>query len=565
MVYLVPELKVLTSILLIFIIFHEVFKLIPVFFVQIIIDSLIANPDFTSNLPQLIGIFVALFLMVLLTAKSLHFVATRAAKIQTKLLRRTYDKLLSLPLKYHVKNNSGAQVSKITKAIRYAADLLWFCNNDIVPTIVQIVLTAIVLFFIKWEIGIVFLVFTPIIILTVNRTFQEVQPYREKYHDAMDKATAELSQSLINIQTVKAFANESFESSSQKDILKEYEKYTQMRASYETKSIIFRDSFTVFVRTCSIAMGVYYVMVGSLTVGSLVLLITLLEKAYLNIYRLGTVYSFMGDTYEGLANLRTILEQTTDLTEGTKKPGKKDIIVKNVFFAYEKTTVLSDISLTFPVNKRVAIIGKSGSGKTTLAKLLTRQYDPTKGNIFIGDITLPECKLESLRKKILYVSQHTEIFDRTIEENIKYGLKNATSKQVMDVAKKASAHEFIQSLPQGYKTLVGERGIKLSGGQQQRISIARALLANPDVIIFDETTSSLDTENEQIIQESIFSIRDKTIIIIAHRLSTIKHADIIIVMDEGKVVEVGSHSDLLKKGSIYNKMVELQKIGELRE
>ncbi|MFP4656686.1 MAG: ABC transporter ATP-binding protein, partial [Candidatus Woesearchaeota archaeon] len=228
--------------------------------------------------------------------------------------------------------------------------------------------------------------------------------------------------------------------------------------------------------------------------------------------------------------------------------------------------VLKDINLVIPEKKTTAIVGPSGSGKSTLVNLMMRHYDPIKGNIRLGGVDLRDIPLNHLRKEIAFVSQHTEIFDRTTHANIAYGRPNASRDKVIKAAKKANAHNFIKSFPQGYDTILGERGVRLSGGQKQRISIARALLSDADMIIFDEATSSLDSESEQEIQKAILKIKSKTIVVIAHRFSTIEHADKIVVMKSMKVVEQGTHSELLNKsGGLYKKMRELQKLGELRK
>ncbi len=213
----------------------------------------------------------------------------------------------------------------------------------------------------------------------------------------------------------------------------------------------------------------------------------------------------------------------------------------------------------------VAFVGHSGSGKSTIVKLLLRQYDVSRGKILVGGVDVVGIKRQDFKRRIAVVSQNVEIFNRSVLENIRFSFPKASRAQIISAARAAYAHEFISEFSSGYDTIVGEKGVRLSGGQKQRISIARALLCNPDVIIFDEATSSLDSESEQVIQNSIFSIaQKKTTVIVAHRLSTIRKADIIIVMDKGRIMEQGSYNDLVRRKGLFYKMVQLQGIGDLR-
>jgi ATP-binding cassette subfamily B protein/subfamily B ATP-binding cassette protein MsbA len=233
----------------------------------------------------------------------------------------------------------------------------------------------------------------------------------------------------------------------------------------------------------------------------------------------------------------------------------------NVNFEYRPgIPVIRDFSLTVPGGATVALVGPSGAGKTTITDLVARFYDPTSGAILLNGIDLRRLKLNSYRQLLAVVQQDTFLFDGTVRENIAYGLRGATDDAILDAARRANAHEFIDQLPQKYDTLIGERGFKLSGGQRQRLSIARAILANPQILILDEATSNLDTESEQLIQSSLADLfKNRTTFVIAHRLSTITHADVIVAMDEGRIVEVGTHESLMARQGLYFDMVERQR------
>jgi ATP-binding cassette subfamily B protein/subfamily B ATP-binding cassette protein MsbA len=222
--------------------------------------------------------------------------------------------------------------------------------------------------------------------------------------------------------------------------------------------------------------------------------------------------------------------------------------------------VLHNISLTVPAGKVVALVGPSGGGKTTLTDLVARFYDPTVGSVRINGIDLRDLRLGSYRNRLAIVPQETFLFDGTVKENIAYGARGASDDAILDAARRANAHEFIERLPEQYDTIIGERGVKLSGGQRQRISIARAILADPDILILDEATSNLDTESEQLIQASLAELlSNRTTFVIAHRLSTVTHADMIVVLHHGRIVELGTHAELLAIDGLYREMVERQR------
>jgi ATP-binding cassette, subfamily B, bacterial len=259
-------------------------------------------------------------------------------------------------------------------------------------------------------------------------------------------------------------------------------------------------------------------------------------------------------------------EEKPDVPDAVEAPKTvQEIQFEHVDFAYRPDlTVIHDLNLKVPGGSVVALVGPSGAGKTTITDLVARFYDPTAGAIRVNGVDLRQMKLRSFRNLLGIVAQDVFLFDGTVRENIAYGRHGASDEEVLDAAKRANAHEFIEKLPEGYGTLIGERGVKLSGGQRQRLSIARALLADPKILILDEATSNLDTESEQLIQASIAELlKNRTTFVIAHRLSTITDADMIVVMDGGRVVELGAHDELMKNRAMYFEMVERQRQREL--
>ena len=315
--------------------------------------------------------------------------------------------------------------------------------------------------------------------------------------------------------------------------------------------------------------GIFLVIKGQISVGTLVFVITLSEKVFGALSRAYRLYDRFAEGSEGINRLAILLNTESKIKNNGKLKLKKvegGIVFKDVNFSYQESgLVLRDFNLNIPADSLTALVGPSGGGKTTIVKLIFRHFDPAFGQILLDGHNLKDIDLFNLRKFLAIVPQEVEIFNSSILENINYANKKASRAETEAAAKIANASEFIDKLPDKYETIVGERGIKLSGGQRQRIGIARAILANPKVLVFDEATSNLDTESEKLIQDAIFKIaKNKTIIIIAHRLSTVKMCDKIAVIEDGQVVEEGMHLQLLnKKDGLYKKLSTLQSLGEI--
>lgn len=544
----------------------EIIKFIPVYLVSTIIDGIIDNKTIEYQLTLVAGIFISLTVMQVIDIYILRKIIKHATQEQKNLLDKIFQKALKLPLQWHEANNTGDMISKVQKSSSFINQLTWFSAKQIVPSLVQIILTGALLIWIDYRIGLIYILATPLILHNINKMFKGVQPIRETSHAQYDDATKNFAQTIYNIKTVQEFNMQSHEQNMHQENLQNYLDHSEQRAKIEFKNIFFRDTLTNLVRAGSMALAVYLVYQGSLTAGTLVFVFTIIEKAYTNLHRLGHVYSMMGDTYEALSQTSHINQATNHIEDkGTEQVDSHSITFDNVKFSYEEEDVLKNITFKAKSKRSTAIIGPSGAGKSTIVNLMTRHYERTGGDIYIGDKKIENISLANLRKSIAFVSQETQLFDRSVRENIAYGKQNATEKQIINAAKKANAHAFIKNFEKGYDTILGENGVRLSGGQKQRISIARALLSDAKIIIFDEATSSLDTESEKAIQNAISKIKGKTMILIAHRLSTIKHADNIIVIKEGCVEESGTHKELMNKKGIYAKMINLQNLNELRE
>ena len=380
-----------------------------------------------------------------------------------------------------------------------------------------------------------------------------------------------LGQVIMNINTVKSFVQEKREIKKYSDLwrdirssgIKEWFKLVDMN--------VFRAITVIVGRIVILSLGAILIYKGEITIGTLVFVFTLTEKAYHSMWRLSRFYDKVEEgaiAVERLINLNNQKNDIVNKQNGVKAKTLRGIIkFKNVDFTYSdaKQKALQGVDIRINSGCVTALAGPSGGGKTTVARMIYRHYDPQAGSVSIDDLDLRDYDLHSFRKHIAIVPQEVEIFNGSVRDNIAYANPDASLEEVQAATKIANADEFIQELAKGYDTEVGERGIKLSGGQRQRVGIARAILANPKILIFDEATSSLDSQSEQLIQEAMDRItRGRTTIIIAHRLSTIKKADKIIVLEKGKVVEAGSHLQLAqKKGGLYARLLNLQKIGDI--
>ena len=547
---------------------YEAIKIIPVILIKLLVDTFISESSSISLVSWIVGGMFAVYLIEnLMDYFGDLWSHKQMLTYETVILRKSQKKLLELHMGYHEKYNPGLHVSRINKGASKLTELVWFFFNEFLPTIIQLVLTTLLLFYEQYIIAIIFLVFSILIFIIIDKTAKEVQPLREIYLKKHEQAFSEMSQSLQNIVTVKDYAQERREYQIYSLLLRQFFKSSMYRMRFEMKRVLGRDVIINIGRILTLAVAGYLVLQGDLSAGSLILVYTLSEKAFLSVFRLGKIYTHVGDSIESIHRLSDLLDQKPQITNSetpirTKKL-EGGIEFKNVSFRYGKKSpwVLKNVSFTINPKKVIALVGRSGGGKSSIIKLIMRQYDVLNGEVLVDKIDVREYHSEDFRKRVAIVSQNVEVFNRSIKDNIAFSKPHSSLREIVRAAKLAHAHEFIKDLPDKYNTKVGKDGIKLSGGQKQRLSIARALLSNPDILIFDEATSSLDSESEKLIQQAIFSIAgQKTMIIIAHRLSTIENADEILVLGEGKILEKGTYKQLINQRGIFYNMVSLQKM-----
>ncbi len=484
-------------------------------------------------------------------------------------------KVLTLPLEFYDENNPGRIAARVAKGLSNHTWTYPQVVGQLFPRFFRVIGIFILIWFIEWRISIILLVcFLSIVgfnLLGLKRLAQREERL-DKYMEDTESRTSEI---ITNIKTVKAFATETAELKRQQHRLDREFKVLDYRihkgyvtlGMYE-RTVVQSSVFLVF------ALTVFATAQGQITLGHFITTFTVSSMAFAEVQPISEVAEFLARRYGAMSRFHEFMDLPvgTDANAIAIHPnsvptyeftGKVEF--SNLAFGYNSDRpVLKNINLKIEPYQTVALVGRSGSGKSTLVKLLFRYFEPNQGAILIDGQDIRRLDVTGYRKRLAIVHQEVDIFNGTLLENLTYGNPNATMKEVREACRIAQAEEFIQQMPAGYSTIVGERGVRLSGGQRQRIGIARALIVDPDVLIFDEATSSLDYESERSIQLAMRSILGtRTLIIIAHRLSTVREADQIVVLDQGNIVEVGNHEQLLRHGGLYHRLHALQETGEL--
>jgi ABC-type transport system involved in Fe-S cluster assembly fused permease/ATPase subunit len=476
-----------------------------------------------------------------------------------------FQHLHSLSLQFHLNRQTGGLAKYIDRGTKGIDFLLRYVLFNIVPTFLEVFLVSGILFYLY---GPWYAVTTLLTIGLYSYLTFVITEWRTVFRKRMNKADNDVStkmiDSLLNFETVKYFNNENFESRRLDQSLEEYE--LAANQSRHTLSMLnIAQTFIIMIGiTTMLVMSVYGIKNGDIDVGGFVVINAYMLQLYQPLNWLGSVYREIRQSLTDMENMFGLLDipPPKDISLKTIPPSNNaEIRFDKVEFDYDvRRTIIKDISFTVPNGKKVAIVGPTGAGKSTISRLLFKFYDPKEGNIYINNTNINNISQNSLRKIIGVVPQDTVLFNDTIFYNIAYGNAESSKEEVVKAAKNADIHNFIISLPDGYETIVGERGLKLSGGEKQRVAIARTILKNPKIFFFDEATSALDTSTEKEIQKNLENIsKDKTTLIIAHRLSTAANADNIIVLDKGSIVEEGEHEKLLQRKGKYFEMWEKQK------
>lgn len=557
------------AVALLFVLISTLFSVADPYVTKMLIDVLVQGSPQTQT--EKITFLIILFFVlrwgtnVFDGAKDYVF-AKAQSQIRKAISLDVFEHLIDLPAAFHANRSTGGVSRKISRGTLALQTIFAFLSFNIIPTLFQIVfVVAIFLRLFPVSFTLMFLAFVVVYVYFTVWMTNRRQALLLETNLKDDAANKHSIDALLNYDTVKYFTNEKFEYQRFGDALEEWSAMNIKSMKRGADLNMGQGLIITAGLTGILVLAVGQFMKGQATIGDFVLVTTYLSRIAVPMNFLGFVYRAIK---EGLADVdemfkllrekNTILDNP-DAQELTTCGG--EIRFENVDFSYfGREDVLKDINLAIPSRTRVALVGYSGSGKSTISKLLFRLYDVTSGKITIDGKDIRDLRIASLRNCLGIVAQDTTLFNDTIFNNIAYGRPGCTKEDVEEAAKTANIHDFILQLPQGYETVVGERGVKLSGGEKQRVAIARMLVKKPAVLIFDEATASLDTKSEKIIQDEIEKLSKGhiTTIVIAHRLSTISDFDHIVVLEKGKIVEQGNHDELLAKQGVYYHLWQAQ-------
>ncbi len=543
---------------------------VPVLY-KMAVDAISDNAASIVIVP--VGILVAYGLARVMALAFGEFRDAIFAKVAQRAIReaglKTFRHLHKLALRFHLDRQTGGLSRAVERGTKGIDFLLNFMLFNVLPTLLEILLVCAIMWglFNFWFALVTFITVGTYIYWTVA-----VTDWRLKYRRTMNKMDGEANtkaiDSLLNYETVKYFGNEEHES----------RRFDQALRSYETAAVKSKVSLSLLNvgqgavisagMTILMIMAGFGVQDGTMTLGDFVLVNSYLIQLFLPLNFLGFVYREIKQSLTDMDEMFGLLERETEIDDKSDAPELSitggEVIFENVSFYYEaERLILNDVSLAVKPGQTVAIVGPSGAGKSTISRLLYRFYDVTGGRILIDGQDIRDVTQDSVRSAIGIVPQDTVLFNDTIYYNIAYGRPTASPSEIEDAARLASIHDFVSDLPEGYNTRVGERGLKLSGGEKQRVAIARTILKGPEILIFDEATSALDTHTEKEIQQSLRDVaEERTALVIAHRLSTVIDADEIIVLENGSVVERGTHAELLAQKGTYEAMWARQQEAE---
>ncbi|TAH32220.1 ABC transporter ATP-binding protein [Candidatus Saccharibacteria bacterium] len=528
----------------------------------------------TDVAPYIIALIVVSVVTVVVNLVAFKNFFELQPRVMASLDNEAIDRLLKRGASFHNNRISGKLVSDVSD---YAAGFMQLSNAffiDTVPFLAVVVLGIVLVSVSSPLLGLVLLAMTSLVIASTIRFRRRMKPHRIARQAAGKAMIAHIADTTVNNQTVKTFGTEQHELARHGELasrllwlrMNDWRAMAKDGAKRLSGLLLFQIAF-VAVLTWEVHQNPALLATGIFAFSYTVMLSN-------RLFQIGNIMRQIEEALLQVAPMTEMLQEDVEIVDDPGAPeldahsGK--VSFQNVSFRYldasSKDTVFENLNITVAAGEKIGLVGPSGGGKTTLTKLLLRFEDVTSGQIAIDEQDIARVTQASLRQSIAYVSQEPLLFHRSIRENIAYGNVDATDEQVLGAAKKASAHEFITKLPNGYETVVGERGVKLSGGQRQRIAIARAILKEAPILVLDEATSALDSASEKLIQSALTELmKDKTALVIAHRLSTIQKMDRILVLDEGKVIEDGTHKELLAKDGLYAKLWAHQSGGFIEE
>jgi subfamily B ATP-binding cassette protein MsbA len=539
-------------------------ELVPPLIQRTIIDEVIGSREL-ARLGQLIVALVIIYaLRELIRAVDLFIRHALGERFILDLRVRLYAYLQQLSLSFFEKTSTGELMSRVTNDVNALEQFVTHGTALAGVDLIRLVGSAIVLFLLEWRLALLVLIPVPILAVGLRWFNTQIRPVYRRVRDRLGDINARLQDNLSGIRVIQAFVQEDREL---ERFAHESENYYQARVRGIRYWATFFPGLGFVASMGTVAVlgfGAQMVIRETMSLGTLVAFLSYITSFYEPINRLTQVDNVFQQAFAAADRIFELLDTATEIGDAPDAVPlpliEGEVVFDGVSFRYSSgDQVLHDVSFHAEPGEVVALVGPSGAGKTSIANLLCRFYDPEEGCITVDGIDLRKVTVDSLRRQVAVVLQDTFLFNATVRENLLYGKPDATEAELIAAAEAAYAHEFITALPEGYDTEIGERGVRLSGGQKQRLALARAILADPRILILDEATSSVDAEAEYLIQQALDAVLEgRTALVIAHRLSTIRSADRIIALEEGRIIEIGDHHELMDRDGLYSQLYRRQ-------
>lgn len=540
--------------------------LIVPLFTKSLVDQLAVSALEASLIILLASAFI---IQTVSSGFSFYFMTYIGEAVVASIRKRLWEQVLTLPIPFFDQHQSGETMSRVTQDTNIVKNLITQHLITFLTGLISIIGSIIILLLIDWKMTLIMIISVPISIAIIMPLGQKVYKISKSTQDEMADFSGNLGRVLSDIRLVKAYHAENTEKRKGYKGIQHLFQFGLREAKIQAVISPFMTFIMMLVLVILIGYGGVQVASGALSAGSLVAIIIYMFQIVVPFTQMASFFTAFQKAVGATERIQEILgiEKETALQTLAVENSAQDLTFHNLSFAYKENPIIKNMSLTVPAGKTTAFVGPSGSGKTTLFALLERFYKPGSGEILLGEMNIHDFNLYSWRSQIGYVSQESPLMSGTIRENICYGIENQVSdEEIQRAAELANAAEFIERLPKGFETEVGERGMKLSGGQRQRIAIARALIRNPKILLLDEATSNLDSASEHLVQQALQQLMTgRTTLVIAHRLSTIVEADQIVVIEDGCITGTGSHHKLLESHALYKRLAEQQLKGEVLE
>ena len=536
---------------------------------ELLVSTYISNTDKANEILKWLVILLGIYILLYIPAAFIRQAGSIevANRIMNKMRCELFEHLQLMSAEFHNNNRSGSLVTRVNSDVEQVHEFIWGVVTNIWIDGITIIIYIVLLCRINVFLTIVACFALPVSVIATKRIRERISQNSRKARKGLSDISGYMQERMSGFSVVKLFGMEKFENDKFKEYSDKIYKYNRNTNRFFSLGEAITSSFSEVICSVVVCLSAIFIVKDKMTIGEMIIFETYIAYFITPIKRFAELNVTYSKSIAGIERVFDIFDIKPEIHEKENAlifSGKEDVRIafQNVNFRYDKTAseyILKDISFSIEPEEKVALIGSSGCGKSTIINLLARFYDIDSGKISFGNRDLYDYSMASIYNQIGIVFQETILFSGTIEENVRYGKINATRQELERAAEAANATDFIKNFPDGWNTMIGERGTGLSGGQKQRISIARVFLKNPKLLILDEATSALDSESEAQVQDALDNLMKKrTTIIIAHRLSTIVNADKIIVMDKGKIVEIGTHEQLLQLNGRYKELYDMQ-------